>query len=93
MIKTVLIFLNPKVSKIPIAAIAIVRQSVMVSLPIVKQIETISATEAMFTASKNEENSFELRNNFTSGLNTATNTKDGRNTAKVEITAPEIPLI
>ena len=58
-------------------AIVIVRQSVMVSLPIEKQTETIIATDATFTASRNAENSFEFRIFFTSGLSKATKMNEG----------------
>jgi len=74
-------------------AIVIVRQSVMVSLPIEKQTETIIATEATFTVSRNAENNFEFRIFFTSGLSNATNTNDGRKIPIVETIAPVSPLI
>lgn len=54
-------FLYPKAMAILITAIKIVRQSVMVSFPISKQMAMIMATDARFTASKNAENSFEFR--------------------------------
>ncbi len=76
-----------------VTAITIVRQPVMVSFAITRQTERISATEAMFTASKNDKKSFELRISFRKGFRSATKTKEGRNTAKVEIIAPTIPLI
>ncbi|MNR59373.1 hypothetical protein D3C85_1806200 [compost metagenome] len=65
----------------------------MVSLPIWIQIEIIIATEDTFTASKNTEKEVELRSFLTNGFNKATNTKEGKKIAKVEIIAPEIPLI
>jgi len=71
----------------------IVFQSVITSRPIIKQTETISATEAMFTASKKWEKRFELRTNFNRGFKSATNTKEGNKTAKVETIAPQNPLI
>lgn len=42
-------------------AIKIVRQSVIVSFPISKQIQIIIAIEETFTASKNVENNLEFR--------------------------------
>lgn len=74
-------------------AIDIVRQSVMVSLPIVKQTEIIIATEATFTASKNAENKVEFRIFFTSGLSKATNTNEGKKIPIVETSAPVSPFI
>lgn len=74
-------------------AITTVRQSVITSCPIIIQTEKMSATEAILTASKKLENNFEFRMNLRRGFKRATNTKDGRKTAKVEITAPQNPLI
>ena len=71
----------------------IVRQSVMVSLPMEKQTETIIATDATFTASRNAEKSFEFLIFLTNGLSKATNTNDGRNIPIVETIAPDSPLI
>ena len=50
-------FLKQNVNTILITAINIVRQSVIVSLPIAKQTERIIATEATLTASRKAENS------------------------------------
>lgn len=74
-------------------AIRIVRQSVMVSLPIAKQTAIIMATEATFTASKNAEKPTEFRIRFINGLSRATNTNEGRKIPTVEMTAPPMPLI
>lgn len=69
------------------------RQSVTVSLPIERQTETIMATEATLTASRNTENSLESRIFLTSGLSKATNTNEGKKMPMVETTAPFSPLI
>ena len=74
-------------------AIAIVLQSVMVSLPIEKQTEMMMATDATLTASKKEENNLEFRIFLTKGFSKATNTKDGRKIPIVEMMAPDQPLI
>ena len=93
MINAEFIFRKTKDKNILATAIAMVRQSVITSFPMVKQTETISATEAMLTASKKAENNLELRINLKKGFKSATNTKDGRKTATVVIRAPQIPLI
>jgi len=88
-----LIFLNLNTTTAPMNAINIVRQSEMLSLPIVMQIAAIMATDATLTASKKADNAFELRIFLTKGLSNATNTNEGRKIAIVEITAPDNPLI
>lgn len=87
-IKALLIFLNPNIKIILSNAIEMVRQSVMVSFPIVKQTAIIIATDATFTASKKVENNLEFLIFFTNGLSNATNTKDGRKIPMVEIRHP-----
>ena len=64
----------------------------MESFPMAKQTEIMMATEAIFTASRNAENNTELRIFLTNGFRKATNTKEGRKMAMVEITAPDKPL-
>ena len=76
-----------------IKAIKIVRQSIIVSIPISKQILIIIAIEATFTASKKVENNFEFLIFFTKGFKRATKIKEGKNIAIVEMNAPENPLI
>lgn len=93
MITTELIFRKPKVRKRLMIAMDIVRQSVITSLPIMMQTEIMSATEAIFTASKKEEKRVDFRKNFKIGFNNATKIKEGKKTANVEIIAPQIPLI
>ena len=80
---TLLIFLKPNAIIIILkTAIKIVLQSVTLSFPISKQITEIRATDATFTASKKEENNFDVLNFFTSGLSKATNTKEGKKISK-----------
>ena len=85
--------LKPNVTTILKAAIKMVRQSVIVSLAIEKQMEAMMATDATLTASKKAENSTELRIFFTNGFNKATNRNAGTKIATVETTAPVHPLI
>lgn len=92
-IKALFTFLYLNTIRILKTAIKIVRQSVMVSFPITKQMAAIIATDATFTASRNTENSLEFRIFFTIGFNNATNTKDGKKIPRVDTTAPQNPLI
>src|SRR5690606_30806822 len=74
-----------------ITAIEMVRQSVSVSLPISTQTATITATAAMFTASKNAAITLDLRILGTRGFKMATKTKDGRKIPTVAAIAPKKP--
>ena len=91
--KALLIFLWPSNNKMLETAIVIVRQSVMVSLPMEKHTETMMATDATFTASKKVENDLEFRIFLTKGFSKATNTNEGRKIPIVEMIAPDQPLI
>ena len=51
------------------------------------------ATDAAFTPSRKAENPFDRRIRGTKGFSNATNTKEGRKTATVAITAPYNPFI
>ena len=84
---------TPKVNVMLKRAIKTVRQSVMLSWPMEKQIEIIMATDATFTASRNAEKRVELRIFFTSGFSTATKINDGRKIPMVETIAPVQPFI
>lgn len=88
-----LIFWYLKTTQALINAIVIVRQSVMASLPIVKQTEAMIATEATLTASRKADKLLYLRILFISGLSNATKINDGRNMAIVISMAPDNPLI
>ena len=91
--KTVFTFLKPKTTTPLKQAIKTVRQSVTVSHA--KSIHTVMmiANEAVFTPSRKAENNFDRRIRGNSGFDKATNTKEGRNTANVAITAPSSPFI
>ena len=91
--KALFILLYRNMIKILSNAIKTVRQSVIVSLPITKQMETIRATEATFTASKKTVKVLELRIFFTNELSNPTKTNDGRKIPIVETMAPDNPLI
>ena len=69
-------------------AMVMLRQSVMVSLPIVKHTAAIIDTDATFTASKKSDSPLEFRNFLINGLSSATKTNEGRKMAMVEIIAP-----
>lgn len=73
-------------------AIKIVRQSVKVSFPISTQTATITATAAMFTASKNAAIIFDFRIFGISGLSIATKMKEGRKIPTVAAIAPQNPF-
>ena len=88
-----LIVLNLKTISALMSVIITVRQSVMVSLPIIKHTAAIMATDATFTASKKADNAFEFRSFFIKGLRSATKTNEGKNMASVEIIAPDQLLI
>ena len=66
----------------------IVRQSVSVSCPIAIQTAIITATAAIFTASKNAEITLDCLILGTNGFNMATNTKEGRKIPTVAAIAP-----
>ena len=68
-------------------------QSINIVYPICKVTATIIATEAMFTASRNADAIFDLRNFGTNGLSNKTKINDGRNIPTVATIAPIIPSI
>src|SRR5665213_470344 len=71
----------------------IVRQSEMETLPIAKQIPKIIATDAIFTASRNDENIFEFLIFLAKGFNNAINKKEGKKIPRVATDAPVQPSI
>lgn len=65
-----------------------VRQSVMVAMPISMHITAITATDATLTASRKAAKSVELRTFFTRGFSRATNKKEGMKIPRVATSAP-----
>lgn len=86
-------FLNCSKQANPRIAISIVFQSTRVVMPICIVTASISATDAMFTASKKEEVSFDLRSFGMNGVSIHTKMKDGKNIPTVEANAPLAPEI
>lgn len=85
-------FLKTKTEIRLIITIKIVRQSVNVSFPISTQTATITATAAIFTASKNAAMIFDFRILGMSGFKIATKMKEGRKIPIVAAIAPQNPF-
>lgn len=74
------------------AAINIMRQSVVVSLAICRHTTMITATAPIFTASKKLRKGLDFCILGINGFKNATNKKEGKKMPNVAITAPENPF-
>lgn len=91
--KALLTFLKPKTAIKLKMAITAVRQSDMLSLPISIHTAKMTATAAIFTASKKAEICADFLNFGIRGFNISTNKNEGRNMPIVAATAPVNPCI
>ena len=73
-------------------AIVVDLQSTKVSFPISTQTATITATAAIFTASKKAEMYLDFLSLGISGFKMLTKTKEGKNIPMLAATAPQIPF-
>lgn len=83
--------LKPKKKAVVIPAIAMAFQSVREEVVIFTSTDTITATAATFTESKNPRRSADDRILGMSGFKIQTNRKEGRNIPKVAAAAPAHP--